>query len=422
MMAMLVLVRLVPVAQVGQVVFAQATASLVMLVVDLRFEDAVQRYFPQMAARSHEEAVALFWRLIRWDACFGLTVAGIATLAWSIGILPESHIARPLFFTLALVAAGVASAVGTLNAGFAVTDGLTSLGRVALALAAANAALTMVGAMLLGGLGFLIGNLAGSVLQVLVLFALCRRRLPSVTVNPKVSPLPPGLGRFLMSSSVSTSLAVGSDNGVLAIAGIGGGPILVALLRVAQAPGRLFLSIFSPLAVQAFPRLSKMAAGSDQDAMIQLTNRTTKLVLGAGSFVVMAGILLMAPAIEILYGPQYKSATNAGILLLLAGVLRASISWAKVLPLAVGRPTLRLFVLLTESAITLAGTALIVKFVHDAPLAVTAIAAVSVFVSAVLLLFWLRISHWRGLLGPRTSLWSAPTKPSVPSQPPAQEG
>lgn len=421
MTAMVVLVRAAPVAQVGQVVFAQATAALVMTFVDLRFEDAAQHYYPRLAVRSPAIAASLFWRLVRWDALFGLSVVIVALGSWAVGFLPESPVARPSFFALALVAAGIASAVGTLNAGFAVTGGLTSLGRVSLVLSTANAVFAMAGAILLGGLGFLIGNLAGSLLQVAVLCALCRQRLAYVNVSPRASALPPGFGRFLLSSSVSTSIVFGSESGVLAIAGIGGGPTLVALLRVAQAPGRLLQSMFSPLAVQAFPRLSNMAAESNQDGMIRWTTRTTKVVLGVGCLVVVAGALLMQPAIEIMFGAEYTRATHAAILLLLAGLLKAAMSWAKVLPLAVGRPTLRLVVMLAESAVTLAGTVLIIKSTADAPTAAMAIAALSVLVSVVLLFFWLAMSRWRGLLRSPMSPPNSPAETDARIQPMGME-
>jgi len=170
MAAMVVLVRTAPVAEVGQVIFAQATAALVMTFVDLRFEDAAQHYYPRLAVRSPDSAVFLFWRLVRWDALFGLSVVVITVGAWAAHLLPASHVARPSFFVLALVAAGIASAVGTLNAGFAVTGGLANLGRVSLVLSSVNAGLAMAGSIVLGGLGFLIGNLLGSVLQIVVLF------------------------------------------------------------------------------------------------------------------------------------------------------------------------------------------------------------------------------------------------------------
>lgn len=408
--AMVVLARAASVAQVGQVVFAQATAALVMAFVDLRFEDAAQHYYPRLVLLSPGRAVSLFWRLVRWDALFGLLVVVITVGAWIIDLLPESRVAQPAFFALALATTGVATAVGTLNAGFALTGGLISLARASLVLSAANAGLAMTGAVLQGGLGFLIGNLAGSLLQVAVLFILCRRRLPNVDVSPNGSALPGGFSRFLLSSSVSTSVVLGSESGVLAIAGIGGGPTLVALLRVAQAPGRLLQTMFSAVSIQAFPRLSSMAAESNQDGIMRWTTRTTKVVLGLGFPIVVVGTLLMRPAIEMVFGPQYAQATYAAVLLLLAGLCKAGTSWAKVLPLAVGRPNLRLFVTLAESAVTLAGTALILKSTRDAPTAVIAIAALSVSVSVVLLIFWLAISRWRGLLGQHEGLRTSPTE------------
>lgn len=397
LLTLLILVRSAPVPEVGQVVFAQAAAALVFLVLDPRFEDAVQRFFPLIAIRSRDNAVSFYWRLARWDAALGLTVATIALLTWAVGALPESNVAKPAYLALAFASTGVACVVGTLHAAFAVTQRLTSLARMTLVLMVCNAILMAGGALLLGGSGYLLGNLGGSCLQVGVLLVRCKRLLPR-PAGGSCPELPSGLGRFLANTWTSSSLAVGYESGVLVLAGVGGGPSLVALLRVAQSPGRLLLTVFSPLATQAFPRLSLMAARGQRQALLRLTMRSTRLVLGASALVVPLGALVMQPAIELLYGEDYAAASLAAGLLLAAGALRAAAIWGKVLPLAVGRPTLRLLAVLGESVLMLAGTAVITHIWTAATTAATAIAALSLIVSCMLLGFWVAVSRWRDLL------------------------
>ena len=397
LLTLLILVRNAPMAEVGQVVFAQAAAAIVFLICDPRFEDAVQRFFPLIATRSRDSAVVFYWRLARWDAALGLTVATIALLAWAVGALPESDVAKPAYLALAFVSTGAAGVVGTLHAAFAVTQRLTSLAQAMLALAVCNAVLMVCGALAGGGYGYLIGNLAGSCLQVGVLLVLCRRILPEPS-SASPSRLPPGLAHFLANTWTSSSLAVGYESGVLVLAGVGGGPSLAALLRVAQAPGRLLLTLFSPLATQAFPRLSLMAARGERQALLRLMTRSTRLVLGVSALVVPLGALLMRPALELLYGEDYAAASLAAVLLLVAGALRAAVIWGKVLPLAVGRPTLRLLAVLGESVVMLAGTAITAHIWTSATTIATAIAGLSVIVSCMLFGYWVVVTHWRGLL------------------------
>ena len=390
LLGLLVLAQVETVTVVGQVVFAQAVAGVVLLFLDLRFEDAIQRYFPQMAMRSQATAEAFFWRLVRWDVAFGLCLALMTTIALATGIIPETDSLVPPLVWVALLSSGLTTCVGSINAGFAVTGGLTLLGQLSLVAATANALFMGAGAVLGGGLGYLLGGLVGSLLQLALFLRFVRQRVkPS---RHKIPP-PPGMFKFLMSSSAASSVAVGSESGVLTVAGLTGSPTLVALLRVSQAPARLLMAAFSPIAVQAFPRLANMAVVRDQTGIAKLAERATRLTLIASGTLCLVALPLVHAVVETAFGPPYLAATLGVSLMLASGVLRSSIAWSKVLPLAVGRPGLRLVVVLVESAIMLAGAAILTYVVEDPGTATSWLAGLHLTLALLLFVFWLSIAR-----------------------------
>lgn len=358
LLLMLVLARSVSITEVGRVVFAQAIAGVILTLVDVRFEDAIQRYYP-LIARSSTVAVAnsFFWRVCRFDVGLGIAVIVMSVGAWLLDALPRYGIWVPTYELLALVTAGVGTVLGSLNGGYAVAGRLSELGRITVATTVLNGAMAIIGLLLADGHGYLIGQLLGSCCQVLACWWGIRTQLPRDSRREK-RPLPTGFNRFLAKSSAASSLALGSDAGVLGLAGMLGSPVLVAYLKVAQAPGRVVSSAFSPISVQAFPRIAAMAANGDRAGVRDLTRRITRAALVIAALIVALAIPLMSPVLGFMYGQEFQPVWGAAVLLVLATCIRAAVAWSKVLPLAIGRPGLRLLVLGLESALLLMGVVL----------------------------------------------------------------
>lgn len=390
---MIILVRSVPSRDVGQVVFAEAVAVLFFIVLDPRFEDAVQRYFPMLRLESESRARALYWRLLGWDLSLGFGVAAAACAAWIAGVLPENALCRPEYLAMAICSVGVGSALGTLHAGFAVTGGLTSLGRRSVIASFVNAVITTAAVVSFGAAGYLAAAVVGSAVQLALYLPYCVRHLRLRTVGPRPGRVdrrvPAGFTRFLAYSSVTTSLSLGSDSGTLAVVGLSGGPELVALLRVAGGPARLLQSVLSPLSVQIFPRLSTLAAARDRAGVARLTARSTRVLLGPAALAVIVSVPLMAPSLDAVYGAPYRQAAAVAILFVVASALRCLVLWSKVLPLAVGRPGLRLVTVAVESIVVLAGAFLIPRLLTGVGQASVGIGALAIAVAAGLAAFWL---------------------------------
>ena len=396
------LARTASLPEVGQAVFAQSVASLLFLALDPRFEDAIQRYIPLLRRESELRARALYWRLVRWDLTLGLGVAAAACVLWAADAYPETGLCRPTFLALAIVAEGTAAALGSLQAGFAITGGLTVLGRTSLVATVVAAVGSVFAIVLFGAIGYLAGTIVRAAVQIALFLPYCLRRLGlPATDAPKGSldhALPNGFVRFVVGTSLSASVSLGAQNGLLAAAGVSGGPELVALLRVAGAPGRMLVSLSSPVAALVFPRLSTLAAAGNRAAVRRLTRNATRVLLPMAVLAVVASVPLMGPVLRAVYGEQYEASAALAILFVVAAAVRVPVIWAKVLPLAVGRPALRVVSVAVESIALAAAAYVIPRLVPGLVAASVGIGVVSVAVAIGLVAFWLWTSRRSDLL------------------------
>ncbi|MGH3388127.1 MAG: hypothetical protein ACRDOO_04545, partial [Actinomadura sp.] len=204
--------------------------------------------------------------------------------------------------------------------------------------------------------------------------------------------VPEGIVRFSLKSSAATSVAAASDRGVLVLAGVLGGPALVTFLKVAGSAARLNLGFVSSAAAQLYPRIAAAAVARDLAGIRRDALRTTALlaVLGVGTVIVM--VPLAGPALTILYGSGYRWLADVTTIFLLASCIRGTGIWAKVLPLALGRPGVLLAVMTSDGLLTLSALLL------SSRSAGTPEHTVLVFAWADVLLAVLRTATWLVLL------------------------
>ncbi|MEA3077485.1 MAG: hypothetical protein QOF60_2393 [Actinomycetota bacterium] len=348
--------RLTP-AQLGRVVFAQSVAATAFAFLDPRLEDAVIRYVPIVGADDPVQARLLQSRALQLDlfiASIGVVVAVIVVAVFR----PSSAVAVPTLLVLALVANWAQAPLGTASAAFAVSDRLELLGWLTVVMSLGSTALAIAGLFISGASGYLLGVLAGNLLVTCVVgvvgLELVRRSYPGD--GPR-APLPAGLLRFTAVSSLASSLTTATDRLPLAVIGVVGGPVMLAQFRVASAPGRLTATAFSPLSSISFPVFSRALAERDVDGARRHLRRVVMMggMLAVG--VVVGAAILLPSLIPALFGSTYKSVATAATLLVVAAALRGLVVWSKVLPLALGRPTVRVIALLMDGAGLLAVTA-----------------------------------------------------------------
>ncbi|GLW96934.1 hypothetical protein [Microtetraspora sp. NBRC 16547] len=359
-LSLIALVRVTGTETSGQVIFAQSVANIWFLLCDPCLENAAQRFVPLEQRRSGRGS-ALFLRLLRLDAGIGLaaTTAALAAVlgAWFLGVVSDG---LALMIALSVVWRGATAPNGTAFAGFALADRLNASGLLRVQGALLTFGLSLAGLFVGGPLLYLAGQAAAALLMAAG-FCLLASRAVTRTLGARGGsspPLPAGILRFTLSTSIGTSVASISDFGILAVAGLVGGPPLVTILKIAMAPGRFYANLAVPVAAMLYPRLAQAAAQGAGETLIKRDIKRATLLLAAGGAVTAAAALpVIGTIIAMAYGPEYAATGAVAMLLLGAACVKGVACWSNVLPLAMGRPGWRLAYLSTEAAL-LVGTLL----------------------------------------------------------------
>lgn len=383
--SMAVLARTVGVETFGRVVFAQAVASIVLTIVDVRFDDAVQRFLPQVErADGGASGRSFYRRVLGWDLALGLGVVSISIVAAVTQVLPDGDVADPTFLLLALLAAGAGTAVGTLNAGYAVAGALERMAAVNLALAPASCGVLVTATILSGAVGFLFAQVAMVLVQMTALTVGLRTRVFGAGTPV---PTPRGFWPFLLKSSAAGSVSAGTEPGVLALGGALVGPAFTGLLKVAMAPARVVTTLLSPISVQAFPLMARQAARHDLAGVRTSARRLSRVIAPPALGLAVLAAAFMGPAVVLVYGDDFDAAVLPAVLLVLGSLLRGIVVWSKVLPLAVGRAGLRLTVLAVESVVLVTGLVLAWSL-SPTDKVLTTYAVVSLTLSLAVSMYW----------------------------------
>lgn len=390
-LAVILVVRMSSEDEAGQLFFALAITATVFMLIDPRLEDSIQRYVPQLRERNSDYR-SFFWTLVLLDLVLGLVAILVSVAVWAAGVVQQTTLVNPTFLLLSVIISGTVSALGSLNAGFATSGRLTSLARVRTALAVVNAAFSIGGLLIAGVTGFLVGSAISSFVAIVVTASYCTRLISprNLSLRRFRTERPTGIGAFTIKSSLATSLATGGDSGVLAVAGLSGGPGLVVFLKLAMAPGRFLYTAFSAIPAQAFPRISNLAAQKDGLGVSRLCKSVTRRVAGPLAAAALLGAIAMPFLLPLVYGSEYRSASVAAGIFLAGGAIRAAVAWSKVLPLAVGRPALRLISVAVEAAAMILAAWVVPQLVTNLAVASAIIAIIALFTTAALATAWLR--------------------------------
>ncbi|MBE3013298.1 hypothetical protein IL992_29555 [Microbispora sp. NEAU-D428] len=401
-LSLIALVRVTGSETSGHVIFAQSVAVLWFLMFDPCLENAAQRFVPLEQRRTGHGA-ALFLRLLRLDAVIGLAATLLALLmvlgAWLLGHVSDG---LALTFTLAIAGRGAMAPYATAWAGFALADRLQTSGVLRVLGAVLSFGLSLAGLFIGGPLLYLAGQAAGALVMAamfcLVASRAVTRRLGPAAGRPR---LPKGLLRFTLPTSMGTFVAGVSDSGILTIAGLVGGPQLVTILKIAMAPGRFYANVTVPIAAMLYPRLTEaVAVGAGSAVITRDVIRTTALCAGGGAVTAVVALPLIGTVITIAYGPDYGSTGAVAMLLLGAACVKGGACWSNVLPLAMGKPGLRLAYLCAEAAL-LVGTLLVAGWTTSATVATALVFAWGTLGLAIVGTgFW--IASLGRVIGPRS--------------------
>ncbi len=389
-----ILVRVAGLEETGSVVVAIAFAALVFVLIDPRLEDSLQKFVPQISRSTQGAVFATVRRLVLLDVVLGMCGAALLSLLIMTTSLPRWLGVPSEFLLLAAVASGLATSQGTVGACYAVTGSLDSLAKLRCALFSGLAVASGAAAITLGPVGYLGALLVGQGVVTVVLVHRGLRQVSQRWPGRLSAIVPRGFLRFTLLSSASTSAAVGSESAVVTVAGALAGPPVAAGIKIALGPGRLLLAALSPLWAVLFPRLSVLAADGKPENIGHICRRVTVLVALCSLPVLLGAVVLLPDLLVLVYGSAAKVFTSAAVVGVLAYSVKAAVGWSKVMPLALGRPGLKLAVTAGEGVVLMALLLLLLPPTadDDASAAMAVLGAYAVAATAVAVV-WLALLH-----------------------------
>jgi O-antigen/teichoic acid export membrane protein len=387
-----VLARVLDSDEFGRVVFAQAALSLTFTILDPRFDESIVRYVPMVQSRGGPRTGTwLYERAVLLDVGVGYVLTAVAVALIALGAIPLGGSADETFFLLATVWFGGMSALGSAAAGYQITDGLQRYGAIQSAVAFTTTALGLVGLAIGGATGFMALSAATAAVTTLVACGLAARRVRATFGPPEPAAFEdlPGITGFAVKSSLSSSALIGTDRLPLTIIGVLGQPDTLAALRVAQSPARLTAMAFSPLPSVLYPVLTRDAVEGRPEAIRRRIVRWTAGVVPLVAAALVVAWFAVPFLVELLFGSEYEDAGTAAWFLTAAALLRGLVAWSKVLPLALGKPGVRLIVASLDVVLIGAAT-----WIAAESGGLDAIGAAQLGVAAVVVVAWAAVGAW----------------------------
>ncbi|MEJ7569037.1 MAG: oligosaccharide flippase family protein [Gaiellaceae bacterium] len=167
------------------------------------------------------------------------------------------------------------------------------------------------------------------------------RRFPQVPAE-RLGEDRKGIVSFVLQSSAATGLL--SLRAALAplLLGVAAGPTQVGIFRIAQAPQSGFAAASSPVRLILLTEQTRDWERGAEARVLAGVRRYTVIATPLMLVVVPIFLWLMPDLIRLVFGARYLDATDAARLILVAAGLQLAIGWTKSLPVAIGRPNLRL--------------------------------------------------------------------------------
>ncbi len=168
------------------------------------------------------------------------------------------------------------------------------------------------------------------------------RRFPQVPAE-RLGEDRKGIVSFVLQSSAATGLL--SLRAALAplLLGVAAGPTQVGIFRIAQAPQSGFAAASSPVRLILLTEQTRDWERGAEARVLAGVRRYTVIATPLMLVVVPIFLWLMPDLIRLVFGARYLDATDAARLILVAAGLQLAIGWTKSLPVAIGRPKLRLY-------------------------------------------------------------------------------
>jgi O-antigen/teichoic acid export membrane protein len=346
-----VLGTLVAARELGRDAFGLFTVVLVganffQILLDLTVEEAMVKFgYRYTTSERWGRLRRLYGRGLALKAVGGLlAAAAVLVLApFADSVFGSKHLLEPMLISallpIALIPESLSGAVFVLagrydvRGGFlVVTQGLRFAGMAAGAHFGVNETI----------LGLVAGQAAASaVVGVAALVAF--RRFPRVPAEPLAEDRR-DIFRFVVQSSIATGIISLRSYVVPLLLGMK----FVATTRdagyfkVAQSPQTGFAALTSPIRLIMLTEQTRDWEAGSTDAVFASVRRFSLAALGLMAVTVPPTYVFMPDLIRIFFGSQYRPASDAARLMLVAGAIQLVLAWTKSLPVSIGRPWLRI--------------------------------------------------------------------------------
>ena len=378
----------------GTVVLAIATVVAIATLLDFSLEEATIHFGAAAIERDDAGAVlGLIRTSLRFDLAVGVAVSGAIALG-AVALADVTGGGQPavVLIRLAALESLVATTNGTTGAVLllsgrpelrAVTLSATGFLRLGAVAIAAVGGATPTGVLW----AYVISSAVGAAGQALLARHRARRLWGGVS-GPRVAPVSTRtLAAFGAHSSVTTTLIAVRDGLVSIVLGRQVGARAVGVFNVASLPVTLSAVATAPLRLTSYPEQARLAARGDRDTLWRGIRLYTVIGLGVGALGIVVGWFALPWLIPILFSDRFDAAVGPARILLIAGAVGLTVAWAKALPAALGRPSVRTWVVGAELVVT---AVLVVVLAHRG--ATGAAIAVTVGTVAAALL-WLVVAH-----------------------------
>jgi O-antigen/teichoic acid export membrane protein len=178
------------------------------------------------------------------------------------------------------------------------------------------------------------------------------RRFPRVPAEPLGSDRRDIL-RFVLQSSGATGIVALRTTLTLPLLGAVTSPAQAGYFKVAQTPQQGFATLSAPARMILVTEQTRDWERGSREAVLAGVRRYS---LGAAALMLVLVpplYVFMPDIVRVVFKPRNVGAADAARLVLLAAALQFVVGWSKSLPIAVGRPALRIWTHVVETAVLL---------------------------------------------------------------------
>jgi O-antigen/teichoic acid export membrane protein len=168
------------------------------------------------------------------------------------------------------------------------------------------------------------------------------RRFPRVPAEP-LGVDRKDIFRFVMQSSAGTGVVSLRTTLILPLLGAVTSPAQAGFFRVAQAPQTGMATLSAPVRMILVTEQTRDWERGSRDAVIRGVRRYTLGAAALMAVVVPVLWVFMPDLVRVIYKPRNLGAVDAARLILVASAVQFLVGWSKSIPIAVGRPKLRIW-------------------------------------------------------------------------------